>query len=58
MASTILEDKTGEVLEYRHLMKHPKYKDMWMKLFGTEIRCLITTTKTIFFQFKHKIPPK
>ncbi len=29
-----------------------------MKLFRTEIRRLITTTKTIFFQRKSKIPPK
>jgi hypothetical protein len=28
MFSAILEDKTGELLEYLHLMKHPKYKDV------------------------------
>jgi hypothetical protein len=49
MASATLDDKTGEFLEYRHFMKYSKYKDVWMKLFGTEIRCLITTTETIFF---------
>ncbi len=49
MASAILEDKTGKLLEYCHLMKHPKYKDILIKSFGTEIRCIITTTKTIFF---------
>jgi hypothetical protein len=30
-------------------MKHPKYKDVWTKSFGTEIRRLATTTETIFF---------
>ncbi len=45
-------------MEYRHLMKHPKHKNVWMKLFRTEIRCLFTTTKTIFFQHTSKIPPK
>ncbi len=55
MASAILDDKTGELLEYHHLMKHPKYKNLWMKLFGTEICHLITTTETIFFQIKCKI---
>jgi hypothetical protein len=58
MASAILDDKTGELLEYRHLIKHPKYKDIWTKSFGTEIRHLVTTTKTIFFRRKSKIPPK
>ncbi len=58
MASAILDNKTGKLLEYHHLMKHPKYKDVWMKSFGTEIRRLVTTTKTIFFQCKSKIPPK
>ena len=37
-------------------MKHPKYKDVWTKSFGKEIRCLATTTETIFFINKHEIP--
>jgi hypothetical protein len=37
-------------------MKHPKYKDVWTKSFGTEIRRLATTTETIFFVKKDKIP--
>jgi hypothetical protein len=37
-------------------MKHPKYKDVWTKSFGTEIRCLATTTETIFFVKKDEIP--
>jgi hypothetical protein len=35
-ASAILDEETGKLLEYHHLMKHPKYKDVWMKSFGTE----------------------
>jgi hypothetical protein len=58
MASAILINETGKLLKYCHLMKHPKYKDVWMKLFGTEICRLVTTTKTIFFQRKSEIPPK
>jgi hypothetical protein len=46
---SVLVDETGDLLEYQHLMKHPKYKDMWTKSFGTEIRHLATTTETIFF---------
>jgi hypothetical protein len=33
-ASAVLDDKTGDLLEYRHLLKHPKYKDVWSKSFG------------------------
>ena len=56
LAYAILDKETGDLLEYRHLMKHPKYKDTWLKSFGTEIRHLVTTTETIFFKRKDKIP--
>ncbi len=36
-ASAVLNDKTGDLLEYCHLLKHLKYKDIWSKSFGTEI---------------------
>jgi hypothetical protein len=36
-ASAVLDDKTGDLLEYCHLLKHPKYKDVWSKSFGKEI---------------------
>jgi hypothetical protein len=56
LAYAVLDNETGNLLEYRHLMKHPKYKDVWTKSFGTEIRRLATTTETIFFVKKDKIP--
>jgi hypothetical protein len=28
LAYAVLDDETGDLLEYRHLMKHPKYKDV------------------------------
>jgi hypothetical protein len=56
LAYAVLDDETGDLLEYRHLMKHPKYKDIWTKSFGTEIHCLATTTETIFFVQKEDIP--
>ena len=37
-------------------MKHPKYKGVWTKSFGTEICHLATTTETKFFVRKEKIP--
>ncbi len=52
----MLDDETGDLLEYRHLIKHPKYKDTWSKSFGTEIRRLATTTETIFFVQRNDIP--
>jgi hypothetical protein len=56
LAYSVLDDKTGDLLEYQHLMKHPKYKDVWTKSFGTEIRRLATATKTTFFIKKGDIP--
>jgi hypothetical protein len=56
LAYAVLDDETGDLLEYRHLMKHPKYKDVWTKSFGTEIRRLATTTETIVFITKDDIP--
>ena len=37
-ALAVLDEETGELLEYRHLLKNPKYRDIWSKSFGTEIR--------------------
>jgi hypothetical protein len=54
-AYSVLDNETGNLLEYHHLMKQPKYKDMWTKSFGMEIRHLTTTTDTIFFIKKDEI---
>ncbi len=35
LAHAVLDNETGDLLEYCHLLKHPKYKDVWTKLFGT-----------------------
>jgi hypothetical protein len=55
-ASAVLDNKTGDLLKYRHLLRHPKYRDVWSKLFGTEICQLATTTETIAFMSKDMIP--
>jgi hypothetical protein len=55
-ASAVLDDETGDLLEYRHLLRHPKYRDVWSKLFGMEICWLATTTETIAFMSKDMIP--
>jgi hypothetical protein len=36
-ASAVLDNETGDLLEYQHLLKHPKYKDIWSKSIGKEI---------------------
>jgi hypothetical protein len=55
-ASAVLDIETGDLLEYRHLIKHPKYKATWSKSFRTEIRRLAMTTETVFFVDKKEIP--
>ena len=63
MAAAVLDDETGELLEYRHLIKRPKYKDAWHYSFGNEIGRLAqgmpgwnVGTNTLFFIHKHEIP--
>ena len=36
-AGSVLDGETGILLEYRHLIKRPKYKDEWSYSFGNEI---------------------
>jgi hypothetical protein len=55
-AYAVLDNDTGDLLEYRHLIKHPKLKDIWSQSFGKEIGCLATMTETIFFVNKQEIP--
>jgi len=55
-AYSVLDDETGDLLEYWHLLKHPKYKDVWSQSFGKEIQRLATVTETIAFMSKQQIP--
>jgi hypothetical protein len=55
-AYLVLDNKTGDLLEYWHLLKHLKYKDMWSQSFGKEIRHLATATETIAFLTKQQMP--
>ena len=36
-ANAVLDGETGELLEYRHLIARPKYKQAWGASFGNEI---------------------
>ncbi len=55
-AYAVVDDETGDLLEYRHLLKHQKYKDVWSQSFGKEIQRLATVTKTIAFLTKQETP--
>ncbi len=55
-AYALLDKDTGDLLEYRHLIKHPKYRNTWSQSFKKEIRQLATTTETIIFVINHQIP--
>jgi hypothetical protein len=55
-AQAVLDEDTGESLEYRQLMKDSKHKDVWTTSFAKEIQRLTDTTKTIAFVTKQQIP--
>jgi hypothetical protein len=35
--NAILNEDTGELMEYRHLIKNPKYSTVWRKAYGEEL---------------------
>ena len=39
-AGAVLDNETGNSLEFRHLIKLDKYLDIWMKSFANELGCL------------------
>lgn len=56
MANAILDNETGELLKYRHLVQRENYRDTWHTSFANEIGRLvqgmgnkIKGTDTIFF---------
>ena len=55
-ANAVIDDETGEIMEYRHLIKNPKHRVRWQSSFGREIRRLATDTETIGFIRKSEIP--
>jgi hypothetical protein len=62
-ANAVLDQDTGQLLEYCRLLKHPRFKDVWNKSATDEFGRLaqgiggrIKGTDTIQFIHKHKIP--
>ena len=61
--SAVLDENTGELLEYQHLMHNPKYRELWDRSYGNELGCLaqgmpgrVEGTNTIFFVSKEAMP--
>jgi hypothetical protein len=59
----VLDQETGELLEYRHLLKHPRFKEVWNRSAADEFGRLaqgiggrIKGTDTMRFIHKHEIP--
>ena len=63
LAGTVLDEETGYLLEYCHIVKHPNQKKVWGGAFGKELGRLaqglpgiVEDTETLNFIFKHEIP--
>eukprot|EP00804_Cyclotella_cryptica_P020437 CCRYP_014425-RA/>CCRYP_014425-RA protein AED:0.04 eAED:0.02 QI:0/0/0/1/1/1/2/0/1218 len=63
MLQAVLNDETGELMEYRHLISNPKYRDTWKNAYGKELGRLaqglpsiVKGTDTIVFIQRAHIP--
>ena len=61
--NAIFTEDTGELMEYRHLIKDPKYSTIWRKAYGKELGRLaqgipgiVQGTNTIVFIAKDDVP--
>jgi hypothetical protein len=62
-AHSVLDQETGQLLEYRTLLKHPRFKEVWSRSAADEFGRLaqgiggrVKGTDTIRFIHKHQIP--
>ena len=63
LAGAVLDEKTGDLLEYCHLIKNPNHKKVWGGAFGKEVGRLdqglpdiVEGNGTLNFIFKNEIP--
>ena len=55
-ANAVMDQETGDMLEYRQLIKRPKFRETWSKAFGKEIgrlaqgqKGVVEGTNALFF---------
>ena len=58
-----MDEETGDILEYKHLIKILKYQEVWSKAFGKEIGRLaqgllgiVEGTNALFFILFDRVP--
>jgi hypothetical protein len=62
MLNAVLNMNTGKLMEMRHLLVNPKYKDLWGKSYTKELGRLaqgvpgVTSTNTIIFVQRNEVP--
>ena len=63
MINVVLDEDTSKLMEMIHIMKNPKCRELWGKLYGNKLGCLaqgipgrVEGTDTIFFIDKQYIP--
>eukprot|EP00804_Cyclotella_cryptica_P008225 CCRYP_015155-RA/>CCRYP_015155-RA protein AED:0.23 eAED:0.17 QI:0/0/0/1/1/1/3/0/935 len=62
IVSAVIDNETGDSLEYRHLIKHPKYQEIWSRSYANELGRLtngirdIPGTNTMQYIRKSDIP--
>ena len=61
--AVVLNEETGELMEYRHLISDPKYRKIWKPAYGKEVGRLeqglpgvFDGTNTFIFIYKNKVP--
>ena len=63
MLNAVLNEDTGELMEYRHLIGDPKYREIWGQSYGNELGRLaqgmedcVKGTNNILFIAKEDLP--
>ena len=63
MLNAVLGEDTGELMEMRHLMKNPKYRELWGKFYVNELGRLVkgipgrVEVTNTFFSWTNKTSP-
>ena len=61
--AAMLNEDTGELMEYHRLIRNPKYRELWTNSYGNELGRLaqempirVKGTDTILFIHKNQVP--